>query len=360
MTVTAGDPQVRLAEWLRAQHPGATELRVEGMDQVAMGHSAETIVLTLVVDGARHEVCVRIRPPWPGLLEPYDFARQFAILRALEPTPVRAPKALWLETTCTVVGRELYVMERLPGTVYERRVPDELHNDPPLIRAMCESMVDQIAAIHNVDLAETGLDAVAAGTGYLEQELDHWGAELERVCRAPLPALELVLAELRRQRPEQSERITLVHGDPKPGNFAFVGGEVTGVFDWELATIGDPLSDLGWTETLWVTPNSITGLPGALSRDEFIARWEELTGLTAHRRPWYRAFQSFKMAIILLVGGWLFDTGRSNDRRMYEMTHAIHPLALGSLKELGVDLVPESGPVQPARQPPHRAKRGGS
>jgi aminoglycoside phosphotransferase (APT) family kinase protein len=340
----------RLGSWI-AETLDAKAVHVDGLDRVEMGHSAETLLLTLSwTDGTgdhREDVAVRIRPPAPGLLEPYDLKRQFDVLQGLEGTPVRAPRALWLETSGQVLGREFYVMERLSGTVYERHVPSELANDPQRIRRMCEAMVEQIAAIHNVDLRATGLETIADGRGYLTSELDHWSGEMRRVRRGPLPALERLVDLLRHHLPAQSSALTLVHGDAKPGNFAFEGSEVSAVFDWEMATIGDPLADLGWAEVLWEVPGSFTSRPGALTFDEFISRWEALTGMASGNRPWYRAFQAMKMAVILLVGGHLFDAGYSDDVRFMEMTYAIEPLTRTALHELGIDEALEPGPVLP-------------
>jgi aminoglycoside phosphotransferase (APT) family kinase protein len=121
----------------------------------------QTIMLTLAWseddEEHRRDVVLRMRPPAPGLLEPYDLERQFRILRALEPTPVRAPKVYWYEGAGDVLGREFYVMERLAGTVYERSVPEELHDAPDRIARMSRGVVEQIAAIHRVDPTEAGL-----------------------------------------------------------------------------------------------------------------------------------------------------------------------------------------------------------
>src|SRR5215213_7452390 len=93
----------RLTEWFAAQLPNASDVRVEGLDRVEVGHSAETLLMTLVVDGSRRDVVVRIRPEPPGLLEPYDLQRQFTILRALEGSAVRSPAVLWYEPTGDVL-----------------------------------------------------------------------------------------------------------------------------------------------------------------------------------------------------------------------------------------------------------------
>jgi aminoglycoside phosphotransferase (APT) family kinase protein len=341
----------RLESWFATRFPGTNRVRVEGLSRVQLGHSAETLMVTLGWrDGEgdhRRDVVLRLRPPEPGLLEPYDLKRQYDILTALAPTPVRSPRALWYEPSGEVLGREFYVMERMTGTVYERGVPDEIRHDPALVNRMCESLVRQIAAIHTVDLPASGLDRIGDGTRYLEEEFEHWSSEIARWQQGPLPALERLVAVLHDQKPTSGPKPTLVHGDCKPGNFAFDEGEVTAVFDWEMATVGDPLADIGWAELLWASPGYATSAPGALSVDEFVARWEELTGIRTQRREWYRAFQALKMAVIMFVGGQLFDAGHSRDLRLAEMAHAVHPMTQLGLHQLGVDEQLEAGPVLP-------------
>jgi len=345
------DIRSKLGSWLATCLPDADDVRIEGLDRVDFGHSAETMLLTLAwrTNGAdrREDVVLRLRPPAPGLLEPYDLRRQFEILRGLEGTPVRAPRALWLEGSGDVLGREFYVMERLHGTVYERSVPEKLAAAPDRIRRMSESILEQLAAIHSVDLRATGLAAIADGRDYLERELQHWAREMRRMQRGPLPALERLSTELCERKPEQCPTVTLVHGDPKPGNFAFVGDEVSAVFDWEMATVGDPLADIGWAESLWRTPGSFTSLPGALAPDELVTRYEELTGIPVRNREWYRAFQQFKLTVILFVGGMLFDGGFTDDLRLAEMGLVVHPMTRRALHELGIDADLEPGPVSP-------------
>jgi aminoglycoside phosphotransferase (APT) family kinase protein len=348
------ESETRLTSWVASQLPGAHGVLVESLGRAEMGHSAETLYFTVSWEDAagrhRQEVVFRIRPPAPGLLEPYDLQRQFQVLRGLETTPVRAPHPLWFEPSGEVLGREFYVMERLQGDVYEQDVPAELVGDPVRVERMCEGMVEQIAAIHGVDLKATGLDAIADGRGYLDRELRFWSNEIERVQRGPLPALEQLVETLRELQPSQCPSVTLVHGDTKPGNFAFQAGEVTAVFDWEMATIGDPLADIGWAELLWTIPGSFTTLPGALSVDEFVARWEELTGIRATHRHWYRAFQRLKMATINLVGSHLVDVGDSDDLRFVDYAYAVHPLTVLALEELGVDESLPPGPVLPRKE----------
>jgi aminoglycoside phosphotransferase (APT) family kinase protein len=150
--------------------------------------------------------------------------------------------------------------------------------------------------------------------------------------------------------------VTLVHGDAKPGNFAFAHDEVSGIFDWEMASVGDPLTDIGWAEFNWTTPNSFTNQPGALTPDEFVAYYSELTGIAVEHRPWYRAFQGYKMVVIMLVAAMLFDQGSTSDLRFAAMGDAVHPYTLKALAELGVDEDLAPGPVT-AREERVRAVR---
>jgi aminoglycoside phosphotransferase (APT) family kinase protein len=352
---------VALTNWFETQLTDADDVRVDGLDRVELGHSAETILLTLAwsVGGDQHrrDVVLRVRPPEPGLLEPYDLEKQFRILRALEPTPVRSPKVFWYEGTGEVLDRPFYVMERVAGTVYERTVPDELAGAPDRLRRMSQSLVENLAAIHLVDVEAAGLEFLGDGSGYLPRELEWWTAEMHRVQRGPLPALERLCRELHATIPEQCPTVTLVHGDAKPGNFAFEHDAVSGVFDWEMTSVGDPLTDLGWTEFNWTTPGSFTARPGSLTPDEMVELYQQLTGITVRHRDWYVALELYKMLVILLVAAMLFDGGASDDLRFAEMGGAIPPYTVAALARLGIDEPLEPGPVMAREERVREVKR---
>jgi aminoglycoside phosphotransferase (APT) family kinase protein len=296
----------------------------------------------------RREVVVRIRPPEPGLLEPYDLRRQFDVLRALETTPVRSPRALWIDETGEVFGRPFYVMERLQGSVYERDIPPELASSPDRIHRMSERVIEQIAAIHLVDLRATGLNALGDGHDFLECELNHWEGEMHRVQRDPLPALERLLEVLRDRLPKPTPSVTLVHGDTKGGNFAFVDDDVSAVFDWEMTSVGDPMTDIGWLEVTWKITKPFSELSQS-DIERLLGRYEHLTGIVVHNRAWHRALQSFKLAVIMLVGAMHFDAGYNEDQRMAAMGSVVPMTTQAGLRDLGIEDQLESGPVT-ARQ----------
>ncbi|MBV8790400.1 MAG: phosphotransferase family protein [Mycobacterium sp.] len=344
--------ETRLTDWLRTQLPDVDDVRTEGLDRVSFGHSAEMMMLDVVTrygnEETRQPVVVRLRPEPPALLEPYDLSRQFRILRALRDTPVRVPDALWLEQTGEVLGQPFFVMERAAGDVYEMQAPADVDDDT--VARMCQSLAEQIAAIHSVDLAQTGLDTLDDGSDHLDRELEHWTAEMNRVKRGSLPALERLHRALQRSRPQPCPSITLVHGDAKPGNFAFAGGEVSAVFDWEMTTVGDPLTDIGWLEMLWMQPVGINSHPAALPIEALLAHYEATSGITVQNRAWYRAFNAYKMAVICLIGAMLVEDGHSDDQKLVLAAFGTAMLTKAGLSDLGIDEPLDDGPVLPREE----------
>ncbi|BBZ11211.1 phosphotransferase family protein [Mycobacterium branderi] len=346
-----GDGEVgqRLTTWLRTQLADADDVRIDGLDRVTFGHSAEMMVLTLVTEQSgeerRRDVVLRLRPKPPALLEPYDLSRQFKILKALQGSSVRAPRALWLEDSGDILGRPFLIMERIAGSVYEMEAPQGPDATPDRIRRMCQSMAEQLAAIHTVDLEATGLRDLDDGHSHLDREIDHWADEMHRVQRGTLPALERLLRALRATKPTPCPHVTLVHGDAKPGNFAFVGDDVSAVFDWEMTTVGDPLTDIGWMELLWMQPVGLTSHDAAPSIEDFIAHYEAVSGIAVQNRQWYRALNAFKMAVICLIGAMLFDEGHSDDMKLVVAAGGTHLLTQLGLAELGITEQFDSGPV---------------
>ncbi|BBX03264.1 acyl-CoA dehydrogenase [Mycolicibacterium moriokaense] len=344
------DVRDRLTGWLRTQLQDVDDLRLEGLDRVEFGHSAEMMVFTMVANAERRDVVLRLRPPAPALLEPYDLAKQFTVLRALEGSAVRVPPALWLEDAGDVLGRPFFVMERVPGTVYEMEAPQQPEVSAAGVARMCESMAEQLAAIHTVDIAAVNLEYLDDGRGHLDREIEHWSSEMQRVKRGTLPALERLQQELKDNQPAPSAKVTLVHGDAKPGNFAFVGDEISAVFDWELTTVGDPLTDIGYLELLWRMPVGIPSHEAAMTIDDLIAHYAAVSGVTVVNRAWYRALAAFKLAVINLIGSRLFDDGVTDDQRFMLNAYGISMFTKMGLDDLGVTEELDDGPVMPSEQ----------
>jgi aminoglycoside phosphotransferase (APT) family kinase protein len=229
--------------------------------------------------------------------------------------------------------------------VYERAIPTELTDDPARVRRMSEALVDELAAIHQVDVGT--LDFLGDGREFVERELAFWTGEMRRVQRGALPALELLLARLEAERPAPNPAVTLVHGDAKPGNFAFVGDQLTATFDWELASLGDPMADVAYAQVTWQLPNMFTNLASSLTVDELATRYTALTGTAVRDLEWHRALQGYKLGVILLLGSMLFDAGHTDDQRLGLMGYGVAMFTTPALAELGITDPPEDGAVLP-------------
>jgi aminoglycoside phosphotransferase (APT) family kinase protein len=114
--------------------------------------------------------------------------------------------------------------------------------------------------------------------------------------------------------------------------------------------VGDPLADVAYAEVTWVLPGMFTTLPASLTPDELVTRYEGLTGTEVRNRPWHRAFQQYKIAVIMLLGAMLFDSGATNDPRLGHMGHAVAMFTTPALAELGIDEALEQGPVFPRHE----------
>ncbi len=170
----------------------------------------------------------------------------------------------------------------------------------------------------------------------MERELGWWAAELRRVQRGPLPAFEAIDRWLREHMPQPSPAVTLVHGDPKPGNIVFNDEKIVGVFDWEMTTVGDPMIDVGWVAFLWRGGvGGLSSLPGALGLEEFLAVYQARAGVAIHDLLFYQTLAGFKVAVIHLLAAMLFENGKSSDLRFAWLGQLIPQLTREILARMG-------------------------
>ncbi|MGZ8648326.1 MAG: phosphotransferase family protein [Solirubrobacteraceae bacterium] len=249
------------------------------------------------------------RPPRPPLPpSAHDVLREARLLTAVQDQAVRTPRVLATCDDPAVIGAPFYVMERVEGDVLTAAVPLTLAREHARIGA---ELVDALAELHAVDWRACGLEGYGKPTGYLERQLRRFGGLWEHNKTRELPVLEDVTAWLAEHRPE-SGAATIVHGDYRLGNAMFAPGppaRLIAIFDWELATIGDPLADLGYLVATWAEPGddedalfglgAVTRQAGFPSRAELVARYEERTGRSLPEVRWYATLALWKAAVFL-------------------------------------------------------------
>jgi aminoglycoside phosphotransferase (APT) family kinase protein len=288
---------------LDAHGLGAGPLQAEPIGE---GHSNVTL---LVRRGA--EAWVLRRPPRPPLPpSAHDVLREAWLLQAVEGTPVRAPRVLLTCEDPAVIGAPFYVMELVDGQVITTRLPPELDIEVQR-RCIGYQLVDALVELHALDWRACGLEGFGRPTGYLERQLRRFGGLWEHNRTRDLARVDQLAAWLAERLPD-SPPATIVHGDYRLGNAMFAHGapaRLVALFDWELATIGDPLADVGYLAATWAEPGdeddtlfalgAVTRKPGFPTRAQLLARYEERSGRPVTDARWYMTLALWKAAIFL-------------------------------------------------------------
>jgi aminoglycoside phosphotransferase (APT) family kinase protein len=326
-----------LERWLRGAVPGfAGPLRVE---RIAGGQSNPTY--RLFTPGRNY--ILRRKPTGPLLPSAHSIDREYKVMAALHPTgfPVPQPYALCADEG--VVGAMFYVMELVEGrNLWDLSLPDA---EPSERRAIYHAQIDTLAALHQVDVEAAGLGDFGASGGYFERQIGRWVKQYRAAETRPIPAMDRLIDWLPATMPHSAER-RIVHGDYRLDNMILHPTEprVLAVLDWELSTLGDPLSDLAYYLMSWVMPAneraSLLRLPdlaahGIPTLDEAIARYCRTTGAERPDLRWRFAFNLFRLAAIIqgvyaraLAGNASSADGLSRGARVEPLADAAWAIAL--------------------------------
>jgi aminoglycoside phosphotransferase (APT) family kinase protein len=232
--------------------------------------------------------------------------REARIQLGLAPVGVRVPNVLAVCEDDSILGVPFYLMEEIEGTVVSNELPAEL-DTPGERRRLSEELLDGLVQLHAVDWEACGL-TIGKPTGYLERQLRRWSGLWEVNATREVKACLELGRRLTATMPE-SPPSTVVHGDYRLGNVMVANhapARLMAILDWEMATIGDPLADLGYLVATWCEPASeahplllttVTGRPGFLSRGELIDRYAQHTGRDVSNLDWYQAFALWKAAV---------------------------------------------------------------
>ncbi len=291
----------RLRPWFAAHVEGATDVPLHA-SLISGGRSN----LTYAIGDGTHEWVLR-RPPLGHVLPTaHDMAREHTVLAALADSDVPVPRTLAFCSDDTVNDGPFYVMEKVDGVIL--RTPAELAALAPDDARRCsESLIDVLVAIHGVDYEAAGLGEFGHPDGYVERQVRRWGEQWERSKSRDLPAIEELARRLRAALPE-SPPPTIVHGDYRLDNTMLAAddpGRIIAVLDWEMATLGDPLSDLGLFLVYWGRDQGNLGQDpkahgaGFLTREEVAQRYADKSGRDVSQLDFYEMLASYKLAIIL-------------------------------------------------------------
>jgi aminoglycoside phosphotransferase (APT) family kinase protein len=291
-----------LEAYLARELPGGGPLSLE---QFPGGHSN----LTYLVHRGDDAFVLR-RPPFGAKIKSaHDMGREVAVLSKLAPVYARAPRVLAYCADEAVLGAPFYLMERRRGVILRKDLPPGLTLDAETAARLCDLLVDALADLHAVDYAAAGLSELGKPAGYIERQVRGWTERYAAAQTDDIPAVAEVAAWLAAHRPADGPP-ALIHNDFKFDNVIFDAGltTITGILDWEMTTLGDPLMDLGTSLAYWAQADDApafqkllfgpTTRPGMRRRDQVADRYLARRGLATDHLVFYYAFGLFKTAVV--------------------------------------------------------------
>ena len=331
-----------LGEFLTAELGPVEEYDVYRHEE---GHSNET----LFVDWGDRELVIRRPPPGETADTAHDVLREYRVIDALQDTDVPVPPTVAATDDHSIIGSDFYVMDRFRGEVLRDSEPESFANEAARGRVGTE-LVDTLASIHELDYESVGLGEFGRPEGYTQRQVDRWGKQLAWAFEVTaeereVPVLEEVGDWLQENCPDEHPH-TLVHGDFKLDNVMFDENppvELIAVFDWEMATLGDPRADLGWMLSYWREETDKTTdreefvstfmtHPDYSTREELVERWEDQTGYEFEHERFYRALAVYKLAGLGEMFFRRYLEGNSDDPMYPRMEQQVPELADRALR----------------------------
>jgi aminoglycoside phosphotransferase (APT) family kinase protein len=289
--------------------------------------------LTYRLSDGSHDWVLRRPPLGHVLATAHDMAREYRVMSALAPTPVPVPAMVTLCEDPGVIGAPFYVMEYVEGSIL-RRTKDTDRLDDRQRTALAHRLIDTLADLHEVDPADVGLGDFGHPDGFLERQVRRWTQQLQRSRSRDIPGFDDLADGLAKGVPA-SQRASVVHGDYRLDN-VLVGPdqEIRAVLDWEMATLGDPLCDLGLLPVYAVPAPGVAGIVsdgmgphnGFPSIESLIDRYADRSGLDVSHLSWYTALGYYKLAVICEGIHHRYATGKTVGPGFDQIGNIVEPL----------------------------------
>ncbi len=330
-----------LERFLRAALPGLPAGDALTVQQFPSGFSNLTYALRL----GEVEWVLRRPPAGADARGGHDMPREYRILRALDGTGIQAPRPVLVCEDNAILGAPFYLMERVRGVILRNRLPPGIILSAPTLKRLSQALVDTLAELHRVDIHAAGIEDLGRPDGYVARQVSGWAKRFTSAQTDPVPDLNALGAWLAGHLPPDSGA-ALIHNDFKYDNVVVAPAEldrIVAVLDWEMATIGDPLMDLGTTLGYWseagdpelVRQFNLTYLPGNLTRREVVGRYEECTGRAIGQPLFYYAFGLYKIGVIVQQIFARYRRGLTRDARfagLLELERAMARMAVEAIE----------------------------
>ncbi len=290
--------------------------------------------LTYLIQAGDFEYVLR-RPPFgANIKSAHDMDREFTVLIKLyEAGFIKVPQAIHLCLDERVMGTKFYLMNRVQGIILRNRLPKDLEASEQTFRALSKATIDQLVKLHQIDIHSSGLTMLGKPEGYVHRQVEGWTKRYHHSQTDEIASMKEVAEWMQKNIPATS-KTSFIHNDFKYDNLVLNPNGLTdiiAILDWEMATVGDPLMDLGTTLAYWaeasdhnaLKPFNLTWMPGNFTRKEAMEYYQKQSGAAVDNIVFYYAFGAFKVGVICQQIYYRYKQGITNDPRFASLIYVI-------------------------------------
>jgi aminoglycoside phosphotransferase (APT) family kinase protein len=281
--------------------------------------------LTYCLQTENEEFVLRMPPPGANIKSAHDMGREFRVLSLLKPHYAKVPAPIIYCESAGIIGSPFYVMEKLNGIILRAHSAPKMNIPAETMHNLSVSFIDNLVALHALDITATGLGQLGKPDGYVQRQVEGWVKRYYTAETNKIASMDTVAEWIQKNQPREQPPAFL-HNDYKYDNLLLDQSDlthITGVLDWEMSTIGDPLMDLGATLAYWFEEGegdvfkqyNLSWLPGNFTRKEIIGRYAEKSGRDLSDISFYYVFGLFKNAVIAQQIYHRWKQGHSKDAR---------------------------------------------
>ncbi len=334
----------KLQDYLRDKVPGFEQEMI--IQQFPGGYSN----LTYLIRAGANEYVLR-RPPFgANIKSAHDMEREFTVLSKLQAAGfTKVPEAIHLCLDEHVMGAKFYLMNRVQGVILRNKLPKEVIMNDDAFHALSKATIDQLVRLHQLDIRSTGLDTLGKPEGYVQRQVEGWITRYDRSQTDDIASMREVAEWMKKNIPVSS-RTAFLHNDYKYDNLVLNPhnlSEIIAILDWEMATVGDPLMDLGTTLAYWAEENdsnalrpfNLTWMRGNFTRSEVVTYYEQKSKLPVGNMVFYYAFGAFKVAVICQQIYYRFKQGLTKDPRFAALIYVIQACGSNARRAIELDKI---------------------
>ncbi|MEL6590663.1 MAG: phosphotransferase family protein [Bacteroidota bacterium] len=289
--------------------------------------------LTYLIKTDQREYVLR-RPPFgANIKSAHDMGREYRVLKTLEGHYEAIPEAVLYCEDAEVLGAPFYLMERVKGVILRPSNPPKPLPSPELMRKISVATVDNLAKLHSLELEQSGLLQLGKPEGYTQRQVEGWIRRYQKAKTDEVADMDAIAEYLQSELPEQTQ-VSFLHNDYKYDNLVLDPEQldrIIAVLDWEMATVGNPLMDLGAALAYWVEPKdspalqmfNLTALPGNLNRQEVVSRYAERSAHSVDNISYYFVFACYKLGVIVQQIYARYVKGHTQDPRFANLGYVV-------------------------------------